>query len=180
MFQRFKNSAFWLQVYFPKFWSYHQLNVEPAVSLYCEEEDIPRAKQTPSLQPQHTSADGSFSVEAKQFSLFHILLCVYHSYLVYCLPHPHALSHFPWFSVHQAFLSGSFPPFPAFLSSLLLQLSGMVTGGSSEDAHISRCLPLQKCVSEELAFDATMQDGADSNIVGHFVTSPPEHQLALI
>lgn len=94
-------------------------------------------------------------------------------------PHPHALSHFLWFSLHQAFLSGSFPPFPSFLPSPRCS----ICLGSSQEGHqkmliYSRCLPLQKCVSEELAFKATMQD--ESNIVGRFVTSPPEHQLALI
>ena len=56
--------------------------------------------------------------------------------------------------------------------------AGIVTGGSSENAQISRCLLLQKCISEQLAFKATMQDEAETNIVGRFATLPPEYQLA--
>lgn len=150
------------------------------MSLDFEDGDVPRAKQTPSLQPQHTSADGSFSGKAKHFfpipqfcfaSIAHISCIAIHIHMFF-------LIFSDLVSIRSFSLALSLPFCPSLC--LLLQLSGIVTGGSSEDAHISRCLPLQKCISEELAFKATMQDRAESNIVGRFVTSPPEHQLALI
>lgn len=64
---------------------------------------------------------------------------------------------------------------PSFLPAA--PSGGIVTGGSSENAQISSLL-LQKCISEQLAFKATMQDEAETNTVGRFVTLPPEHQLA--
>lgn len=96
----------------------------------------------------------------------------HHLHLLHCFPRLQALSHFRQLSLHQSFQSGlslSFHPSP----SLLLHLSGFFTGGPSIDAHISRCLPLQNCSSEELTFKATMQDRAKVNIVGCSVTLPP-------
>lgn len=140
------------------------------MSLFFEDEDIPRAKQSLSLQPQHTSAEGSFSEKAKHFSSFLILLRLCRSYLQMT------------FLIHILLLIFSFrlfyfflPPCPSFLLPAAPSVV-IVTGWSSRHAHISRCLILQKCFSEELAFSENVQDRAESNIVGHFVTSPPERK----
>lgn len=138
----------------------------PAVSLHFVDEDIPRAKQTLSLQPQHTSADGSFRVKAKHFSLPLILLCLYRSYLLHGFP-PSAFS---------VCLCSSMSILPFRHCSICW----IVTGWSSQHTLISRCLILQKCISEELVFKATVHDRAELNIVECFVTSPPEHQLLCI
>lgn len=146
------------------------------MSLYFEDEDIPRAKQTPSLQQQHTSADGSFTVKAKHFSQF----------LIFALPlsliSPTLLSTcsliFFNFSLHQAFHSGSFPPFPCLLlpaapsawdrhRRVIRRRSYIQMPSITKNAFQKNWLSRQPCETE-------------SNIVRRFVTSPPEHQLALI
>lgn len=180
MLKGFKNTASWLQLAFPKFKGY-ELNVEAAARLYFEEENIPRAKQTPSLQQQHTWADGSFTARAKHFYPFLMsasprsLMSPTLLFLIHVL----FLIFSDLVSISPFSLAISLPFHPSFF--LLLQLPGIITGVSSEDARISRCLPLKnKCVSEKLALEATMQDRTEWNIAGRFVPSLPEHHLALI
>lgn len=125
------------------------------MSLYFEDEDIPRAKQTLSLQPQHTSADGSFSVKAKHSSVSHLAFAsIAHISSMASLIHilllifsdSASIRLFSFLPVHPSFS----PPSPSVW---------IVTRWSSEHTHIARCLILQKnAFLEELVFEAAMRD----------------------
>lgn len=133
------------------------MDAEPAVSLYFEDEDFPRAKQTPCLQPQQSSAGGSFSVKAKHFPHLLILCrlsCV--AFLVHMLP---------------------LISFDSPLDFPLCLFPAIVRGGSSEDVQISRCLPLKQVFWKNWLSNRPCKTGAESDVVGRLLTLSLEHQL---
>lgn len=155
-----------------------KLNVEPAVRAYTLRMKISQGQNKPPPWSHNTPQQmGHLAWRQNTFpcSSFCWTSIVHISYIAF--PHLHPLSHF----LSPSGLSIWLFPSPSILPSPCCSISpGIFTGASSIDAHISRCLPLQKHASEELAFEATMQDRAELNIIGRFVSLPPEHQLALI
>lgn len=93
-----------------------KLNVEPAVRAYTLRMEISQGQNKP-LPCSHNTPQQMDHLAWRQNTFPCSSFCwtsiAHISYIAF--PHLHPLSHFLWLSLHQAFRSGFFPPFPSFL-----------------------------------------------------------------